>query len=622
LVDGPTPLRRHLDLKERFEAERVRHDQVVGRFSVAQLLFFLGAAVVGGAGLFNGDPATSWGGGALFAAFVVLRVVQGRFVTREQRAAVRRDIHARHALRLGGRWRELPAKGDDRFLPEHPYASDLDLHGEGSLLQRYDVTHTEDGAATLARWLAGPADVPSIQARQAAVAELAPDVTLRQELEAAVLDTRREHLDPRPFLELMEQKGVIEEAPWLRFVAPTLPTLMIGLYFAGSFALVPAWAWYLPLAAQIVLVQLTDAGSARVFAALGSRRGFVLAFRQLFRTVEEASFEAPLLRRLQERLGTGDARPSVQLGRLDRWVAWYEMREQGLLHIVLNRLLLWDLNCLVGIEAWIARVGRQSDDWYVALGQIEALASLATLLDHDPASRLPEIADDGGALEAEGLVHPLLPVLGRVANDLRLPGPGSGIIVTGSNMAGKSTLLRALGVNVALALSGGPVTASHFRVPRVRLRASMRIADSLQDGASYFQAELQRLRTVVEEAEAAPPILFLLDELLRGTNARARHVGAKAVVEHLLSRGALGLVATHDIALSRLEETHPGRVENRHFTDVIADGEMTFDYRLRAGVVRTSNALRLLAEVGIDVEDDPHLLDGLAPAPHAEIPPG
>jgi DNA mismatch repair ATPase MutS len=185
-----------------------------------------------------------------------------------------------------------------------------------------------------------------------------------------------------------------------------------------------------------------------------------------------------------------------------------------------------------------------------------------------------------------------------------LGGPGHAIIITGSNMAGKSTLLRAVGLNVALALAGGPVLARAFRLPVVRLRASMRVDDSLQQGASYFHAELQKLRTVVATADEQPPVLFLLDELLRGTNARARHLGARAVLTHLLDRGALGLAATHDIALSKMEEERPGSVSNVHFTDVMRGDEMIFDYTLRQGVVTTSNALRLLGMAGIAVPDD------------------
>ncbi len=174
-------------------------------------------------------------------------------------------------------------------------------------------------------------------------------------------------------------------------------------------------------------------------------------------------------------------------------------------------------------------------------------------------------------------------------------------------MAGKSTLLRSVGLNIALAFAGGPVIAERMRISPLRLRASMRIDDSLQRGASYFHAELGKLRSVVEDAEDSPPIFFLLDELLRGTNARARHVGARAVLRHLLDRDANGITATHDIALSRLEEEHPQSVRNVHFTDVMKDGEMLFDYQLRDGVVKTSNALRLLQMAGVEVEVDDQL---------------
>jgi DNA mismatch repair ATPase MutS len=192
----------------------------------------------------------------------------------------------------------------------------------------------------------------------------------------------------------------------------------------------------------------------------------------------------------------------------------------------------------------------------------------------------------------------------RVANSLELPGPGSALVVTGSNMAGKSTLLRAVGLNIALALAGGPVIARRLVLPELRLRASMRVDDDLQRGASYFHAELEKLRSVVAEADATPPIFFLLDELLRGTNAQARHLGARAVLTHLLDHGAMGLAATHDAALGALEDERPGAVRNVHFTDVMDGGEMIFDYRLREGVVRTSNALRLLAMAGIHVPDE------------------
>jgi hypothetical protein len=600
------PLSQHRALRDRFEAERAARDATAARYSMVQLALFGGAVVVGGSGLFGGSPQMLLGGGGIFLLFLIVRVFQSRVMNRRDAAQTRRDLHDRHVKRMMGAFGELPPPGAT-IPPGHPYASDLDIVGDASLLQRLDTTHTAAGATTLAGWLAQPASTEAIAARQEAVTELAPKVELRQELEAAVLDTGRERLDAGPFVEMMSGKGLFEDKPWLAFVAPLLPSSLIGLYVAGHFELLPGWLWLAPLLVQIGLVRRTEPRAREVYEAMGEKKGFVDAYANLFEVVEGAELEAPALKRLKRELEIEGAPPSAQMRRLDRWVGWFELRATGIVWIVLNPLLLWDLNCLIGIERWIRHVGRRCGAWFEHVGELEALASLSVLLHQDPAARLPEIVGEDVPFEAEGIAHPLLPADERVANDVALRGPGSCLIVTGSNMAGKSTLLRAVGVNVALALAGGPVVARAMRVPRVRLRASMRIADSLQSGASYFQAELARLRLVVSHAEKQPPIFFLLDELLRGTNAKARHLGARAVVKHLLERGAMGLVATHDVALSELEEEHPERVANVHFTDVFLDGVMTFDYRLRPGVVKTSNALRLLSQVGIEVEDDPVL---------------
>lgn len=613
------PLGRHRDLRERFEREATALDRRVGTFSIVQLVLFGAAVTLAGSGLYAGSVGMLLGGLGAFVVFLLVRGYQGRVMAARDAALTRKEIHDRHVKRLMGDWRELPRV--DGILPaSHPYAADLDIVGEGSLLQRIDTTHTVAGVRSLALWLARAADAETIAARQAAIPELARDVPLRQELEAAVLDTGRERLDAGPFVELMQKPGILEQKPWLSFVAPLLPVCTLALWGAGYAGWIPGWVFLFPLVIQLAIVRMTEPRSREVYEAMGSKKGFVDAYVRLMRVAEGMKPDAPLLRELQERLRVDGAPPSVQLGRLDRWVGWYELRETGIVHIVVNPILLWDLNCLIGIERWVRNVGRRSGAWFEVLGELEALAGLSVLLDQDPSARMPEVVSEDQAFEAEEIAHPLLMADGRVVNDVRLRGPGTCLIVTGSNMAGKSTLLRAVGVNIALALAGGPVIARRMRVPHVRLRASMRIADSLQSGASYFQAELARLRLVVDHADRRPPIFFLLDELLRGTNAKARHIGARAVVKHLLEHGATGLVATHDVALSELEEEQPERVENVHFTDVIQDGEMIFDYRLRPGVVRTSNALRLLAQVGIEVEDDPSLGPSGERGPELEEP--
>jgi hypothetical protein len=594
------PARASSELRQRFTAEGERREQQAARLSLVRLVTFVGAGALVTIAVTE-SLAWAWAGGALLAlAFVAAIGIQNRVLSAADEARIRRDVHVRHLMRLTGAWGELPNQGEQLLPPHHAYAWDIDLLGPGSLFQRIDVTHTVHGERTLAEWLGRASSPELIRARQEAVAELAGLVELRQELEAAALGARGgEKLDGRPFRQFAELPSYFAEQRWLGPAICALPPITLL-----SYLLLPAGAWLIPLAAQIALLIASAQHVRKAFDLAAARQGAAEAFQRMLQLVERARFSSALLRALQTRLAVGGTPPSVHMRRLQAWTSAAELRQQFLFYIVVNPLTLWDLHVLWGLSRWNARVGRSTADWFAALGELEALCSLATLLWGDPDARMPEIAGRGQALRAEGLSHPLLAPETRVSNDLQLPGPGSALIVTGSNMAGKSTLLRALGINTALALAGGPVCAGALSLPIVRLRASMRTQDSLQQGASYFHAELQKLRGVVDDAAEQPPILFLLDELLRGTNARARHLGARAVLLHLLDRGALGVVATHDVALSALEREQPARVRNLHFTDVVVDGEMRFDYRLREGVVKTSNALRLLAMAGIEVPDD------------------
>jgi hypothetical protein len=545
----------------------------------------------------------------VFAVLFGLAVVwHARVLAEKDRAEVRREIHDRHLRRLAGKTEGLP-DGAGAIPPEHPYASDLDLVGPGSIFERFSVAHTVAGRDALVRWLSAPSTSSDARARQAAVVELADrGLDTRVALEAAVLDGGNEMIDARPFVEFCKGPKVVADKPLLALAITLLPIATVVLV-ALSGDVLPSFSWVPVVVIQSILARQTEREVARTYARVVSRRRFVESYRTILRVAEEMPAEAPALAAIQKRLSVTGEKPSAELARLELWASLFEVRAQGLVHLIVNLLLLWDLNVLLRLERWALRAGTRSEEWLEAIGELEALASLATLRALDPTTTMPELTD-AGALEASGLCHPLLPVDGRVANDVSIGGPGTALVVTGSNMAGKSTLLRAIGVNVVIALAGGPVSARAMRVPLVRLRASMRIADSLQHGASYFQAELARLRTVIAKADEPPPILFLLDELLRGTNARARHRGARAVVLHLLARRGMGIVATHDIALSELETEMPGVVKNLHFTDVLGpDGEMTFDYVLRPGVVRTSNALRLLAMAGVDVEADDKLKD-------------
>lgn len=592
--------------REAFLAEARGLEQRANRISLARLGAFLAAVVLLAAGASQGSTPLMAASGASGALFFALVLLHARVLQRAEGAQVRAAVHERHLGRMSGEWTDLPCEVTGPRPYEHPYAADIDLFGPGSLLQRIDVTHTAPGERHLVDWLGAPADAETIGARQLAVRELAPKVELRQELEATAAEAEgKDKLDPSPFVEFTQRRPLSDRLGPLVPVLYALPvgTLALwGLAFANVVPFAAAWG---ALAVQTLVVVLSSGETSNALDLVAARRGYAEAFQRALVQVERAELEAPLLRDLRERLSLDGQPPSRYFARLDRWAGFAELRHQFPLNIVANLLLLWDLHVLFRLEDWARDVGAGLDDAFEAFGAIEALASLATLLHLDPAATLPEVAPSTAPFEAEAIHHPLLPAEARVPNDVQLQGPGTALLVTGSNMAGKSTLLRAVGLNLALALAGGPVTARRMRAPLVRLRASMRADDSLQRGASYFQAELAKLRLVVDEAESEPPLFFLLDELLRGTNARARHLGARSVLLHLLDRGATGLVATHDVALAALEEERPGQVANVHFTDVMRDGEMIFDYRLRSGVVKTSNALELLRRAGIEVHEEP-----------------
>ncbi|MEM1413255.1 MAG: DNA mismatch repair protein MutS [Myxococcota bacterium] len=603
---------RHEAARGRWEAEARSLGAKADRLSFGRLGAFL-AAVVLGASASGGGPAIGAAAALAALAFVALVLVHARVLARKEDAEAREAVHARHLQRVRGAWLELPPTGAGAMPADHAYAVDIDLVGAGSLAQRIDVTHTTGGEACLLRWLGAPAEEAEIAARQAAVAELAEALELREDLEAFAARGRRAlarsrgrerapKLDPEPFLTFTRREALVHGSP-LALLVQVLPIATLAAAALAGAGLVPGLVIAGLATVQVLVAWRFGFRAVEAFQLVAARRGYVEAFRTMLEAVETRRFESARLEALRERVHVAGAPPSAYLARLDRWAGLAELHTQFLVHIFVNLGLLWDLNVLLRLERWTAEVGEGLDGAFEALAELEALASLATLLDQDPAARFPEIADAPTPLAAKALAHPLLPPAGRVANDVGLPGLPGALIVTGSNMAGKSTLLRAVGLNLALAFAGGPVVAGAFRTSRVRLRASMRVDDSLQRGASYFRAELTKLRSVVAEAGDTPPLFFLLDELLRGTNARARHIGARAVLTHLLDHGALGLAATHDVALARLADERPG-VANVHFTDVLHEGEMVFDYRLREGVVKTSNALRLLALAGIAVPED------------------
>jgi hypothetical protein len=530
--------------------------------------------------------------------FALLVVLHARLQGRRQAAARAVRFYERGLARLELRLTELGDTGAAFIDAAHPYAADLDLFGEGSLWQLLGGARTRLGAERLARMLLHAAPPDEVRRRQAAVAQLRPRLELREDL-FVLGDAAAAGLDGRAVAAWGAQARPPASGA-TRAAAAALAALNVaalGAYWSFD---VPG---LLPLAALGLAGLFSLALRARVRAALvgldGAARDLDLLGRVLAR-LERESFDAGPLAELQRALVADGLSPSSQVRRLSRLIDRLESRRNPLF-APFAALLLWTTRTGLAIAAWRAQCGPHLPAWTAAVAELEALLALASYAFEHPHDPFPEVVDSGPLLDGEGLAHPLIAPARAVPNDVRLDQTLRLLIVSGSNMSGKSTLLRTLGVNVVLALCGAPVRAGRLSLSPLALGTSLHVHDSLQAGQSRFYAEITRLRLLVDLARAEPPLLFLLDELLHGTNSGDRRAGAEAVLRGLVARGALGLVTTHDLALGAVAETLAPAAANVHFEDRLQDGRMTFDYRLRAGVVQRSNALELMRAVGLDV---------------------
>jgi len=583
----------------RFQREleaRDREGSWLAHFRTVAFLAFLGFGFWGG---WSAKPSLFLPAVAALVAYVALAIVHAGVLRREEFARVKLLLNERGLKRLEGAWLSFESLG---HVPEgHVYGDDLNIAGQGSLFQRLDETSTAAGAQKLLGWLLAPAvNGEEVRARQTAVKELGPLIDFRQDLVAeARLAGQKDKADPSRFLAWAEASSALASIRWAFPLAHVLPVLTIGAAALASADVINALPFYAGLALQIAIVLITRKPIARMWEALSlGERGFV-RFEETFRAIDAQTFTAPRLTQL--RAGLQDGPPvSEKLKRFARLMGFAELKHSGQMHPIINALTLWDLLVLFRIEAWRAEFGRGVRGWFEALAELEALSSFATWHFERPADVFPEVDDGPVHLEAIELGHPLLE--NPVRNDVAMKSPGEAWIITGSNMSGKTTLMRATGLNTVMALAGLPVCAAAMKVSRVQVLTSMRVKDSLERGVSYFYAEVQRVKTVLDTAKANPErCLFFLDELFMGTNARERLIASRKLLYTLLDLGASGAVTTHDLALTELVTERPEKVRNVHFRDEVKDGDMTFDYRLREGVVQTTNALEVLRRAGIEM---------------------
>lgn len=542
-----------------------------------------------------------------FVAFVALVIRHSRIILAEEDARRFARVNRDAKARVTGTWRTLPEDGARFADAAHPYSADLDVFGKGSLFQRISVAHTRFGQNALAEFLKKPATTGDVELRQEAVKALGGELEVRQRFEAHSLGvveptgTQKQAPDPEGLLGWAESHPKLIERVPLVWAARIFPACTL-LGMIGSVSLnLPNATWSVPLALSILVNFLARAETTRVFLAVSATEGAFLRYGVMLEILESLPVKARLFDAMKARVSEGGLVPSESMNRFRRAVGWYDLRHNGLIHPFVNAFTCWDVHCTVRLEKWQVESGKRVRNWFTTLGELEALSSFAGLTHDQPDFAFPEIQESGACYEADSLGHPLIDDPNRVTNSVSLPTGGRALLITGSNMSGKSTLLRSMGLAAVMAYAGAPVAAKSLRLARMSVGTSIRVSDSLESGVSHFYAEVRKLKAVVDATDASLPVLFLLDEILHGTNSRERQIGARWILAELLARGACGAVSTHDMELCRLPEDLMTRVTQVHFRESVQNDQMTFDYKLREGPVTAGNALRVMQLAGLSV---------------------
>jgi hypothetical protein len=482
---------------------------------------------------------------------------------------------------------------------DHPYSYDLDIFGKASLFQNICRTTSKPGADLLAEYLGKPAEINEIVSRQEAVSELRPLTDWRQELIIQGYLTANAGNDPFQLTEWFASKDKFtkttrEKVTILALSALTLSVLT--LVIAGN----PVALLILVLIINFLFYFTRLKKINKLHEQVSRSADLLKSYSEIIRLIEKKDFRALKLTGLQDSFK--DEHPaSERISNLSKLLNRLDSRLNMIMAIPLNAIFFSDIHFCLALEKWKRTNAAKVREWFSAMSEFEVLASLANTSFNNPGWVFPEITRNYFEFRAENMGHPLIPESRRVCNDFSTSDTGNTIIVTGSNMSGKSTFLRTCGINAVLAFAGAPICASSFTISYTRLHTSMRISDSLEENISSFYAELRRMREIISAAEKDPAAFLLLDEILRGTNSDDRYAGSVALIKQLTGYGAVAMVATHDLRLAGLEKDLPDKIENYHFDVKVSGEELYFDYKLTPGICTSFNASLLMKKMGIKV---------------------
>lgn len=601
-------------LLERLD-RRVAHGvRVSARFTRWRLVLFLAGLVCTVTfyklGWYNSGNLALAG---FVALFIAVAAYHNRLESRIHRLRRWKSIKAVHLARVRLDWAAIPPRPGEQPT-SHVYANDLDLVGPHSLTHLLDTTVSDHGRERLHQWLlTQPPEPVAWAARQELVKELAPRALFRDRLVLEAHLAGEQEINGRRLAGVLAHPVGFPRLDPVLAVQSLLALATITLGLGALLGWLPGY-WMLSFGAYALIYLMTDQGEELLEHAVGLHHEMERLGTVLTHIERHAQRRGSRLSVAGASLVQAVARPSRHVKQAARVLHAISVKAHPLVHLAINALCPWDLWFTRRLRQVQAEIRHHLPAWLDCLADIEAAAALATFAYLHPAYVWPapitapgNANGAGAALRAGRLGHPLLPSQTRVANDVRLAGAGSIHLITGSNMSGKSTFLRTIGINLCLAQAGGPVCAQRFEWTWSRLACCIRIDDSLDAGLSFFYAEVKRLKTILEATrdQTAPPVLFLIDEIFKGTNNRERLIGSRAFIAELAKGNGLGLVTTHDLELTDLDKTIP-HLTNAHFQETVAAGALQFDYTLRPGPCPTTNALRIMELEGLPVPRPPH----------------
>ncbi len=576
------------------DIKRTQRIFVFSRLVLFGLMVFVPLAFLGQSGLLAAVVFF-----LLLVAFLFMVKKSAGLDNRNRMTSLLLDINRQEIEALRGNFSGFD-DGSEFIDPDHQYCVDLDIFGPGSLFQFIGRCCTSIGKGKLAGMLLSPdTETDTISKKQKAFRELAARADLCQEYIATGRMFVDRQADIISLLEYVSSPPRFSRNSLLVFMSGVLPLLTLTVLVFVVAGILPFFALVM-----LVLVQLGITGALlrhinEIHSKVTSRLDTLKKYGRLLKIIQTAGFEAPLLKSIQRYLVTGGLQPSQHINTLAGISGALDNRLNIVAALLLNGLLLWDLNCVLLLERWNRRHRKQLPVWFDSIARMDACISFSVFTFNNQGFVFPVSVDEGPVLDARNLGHPLIAAGERVCNDFSIDDKGRFVIITGANMAGKSTFLRTAGVAFVLAMAGAPVCASEFRFRIMEVYTSMRTNDSLRKHESYFYAELKRLKQLIERIAEGKQVFVILDEILKGTNSADKQKGSAAIMELMISMSATGIIATHDLSLTSLEAKYPGLLKNKCFEIEIENDRIYFDYILREGVTRKMNALLLMRQMGL-----------------------